>query len=260
MSESLRIGIVGYGRMGREIERIARERNHSISFTVDPNAPDASATELSLLGDRLKETSIVIDFSFPDVVVHNVSIYTQHNISAVVGTTGWESQLDTIQSMVEASESALVYGGNFSIGAHMFIHISKYAAKLLNHIPDYDIALFESHHNKKQDRPSGTALLTAEKVLQEIDRKTHIETDLPTHSPVDPKSIPVVSQRIGHEVGYHECIMDSPADTIRISHQARSRGGFALGAIMAAEWTIGKNKKGFIHVDDWFLALLGNSV
>lgn len=256
----LNIGIVGYGRMGKEIERIAKERHHTIPFTVDPSAPDASATTLSALKDTLSTANIIIDFSLPDAILENTKLYTQHNISAIVGTTGWESQKDKIQSMVESSESAFVYGGNFSIGAHMFIRISTYAAKLINNIPDYDIALFESHHNKKQDRPSGTALLTAEKVLKEIDRKTHIITDLPAHSTIDPQSIPLVSQRIGHEVGYHECVFDSPADTICISHHARSRAGFALGAVMAAEWTIAQNKKGFIHVDDCFLALQGNRI
>lgn len=254
--DTINIGIVGYGRMGHEIENVAKNRNHNVVFTIDPKAKDATSTHLSELGAEIKQASIVIDFSLPDAVLSNTEIYAQHGISAVVGTTGWEDKLQFIQPLVENNNIGFVHGGNFSIGAHLLIRISEYAASLFNKVPEYDVAIWESHHNKKKDRPSGTGLMIANRILSKLDRKKKVDIDIPHDAPIDPQILSLISMRVGHEMGFHECIADSAFDTIKISHHARARAGFALGAVMASEWTVKNNKKGFIHVDHFIDAWL----
>lgn len=249
--------------MGQEIAHIAQKRNHTITFTIDPYNTQATAPSLSEVEDNINTTDIVIEFSTPDAVLDNARVYADKGIHAIVGTTGWDDKKSDVQTLITQSDIAYVHGGNFSIGAHIFMRAAQYTARMLNKIEDYDVSIMESHHIQKQDRPSGTALMTAELVLQELARKETIMTDLPASTPVDTQALAVVSQRVGHELGHHEVVADSAFDTITLTHHARTRGGFALGAVLAAEWVLSRYAnnnpiQGCISVHDfineWLLA------
>lgn len=234
----INLGIVGYGKMGQEVVKQATRKNHTIAFIVDPSNPVSDFKTLNELGDSISTADVIVEFSLPNVVLENAKIYAKKNISAVVGTTGWDNIEKDIKKIIEYSNIRYIYGGNFSIGAHLFMKIAKYAASLYNKIPEYDVSLLESHHIQKKDRPSGTAFMTAALVLQELDEKNAIELNLPVDKAPNPKLLSIVSQRVGHELGFHELVADSPFDTIKVSHRARTREGFALGAVAASEWLI----------------------
>lgn len=261
-TQSLNIGIVGFGRMGKEIAHQIKLRAHKIAFIVDPfvdptliadfinfdtvsNTKNVFAPSLKELNQDICNTDIIIEFSLPDAVLENATYYAAHGISAIVGTTGWDEHKKLVENIITNANTthktgnkqfSYLYGGNFSIGAHILMRISKYAATLFNLIPDYDISLWETHHRQKKDRPSGTALMTAQMILDVLDRKQEIAIDLPHRKPIRQEQLAVVSQRIGHELGFHEVIADSPFDTLKISHHARTRTGFALGTLLASEW------------------------
>ncbi len=255
----MRIGIIGYGRMGHEIKIESKKRNHSISFTVDPHSPDSSHNTITDINETLwNDTDVIIEFSLANAVKPNASVYASHHLPSIIGSTGWDSDIKNVSKIIEKYSTSSVYGANFSIGAHVFARLSEKLACFINNLPYYDIGVWEIHHNKKKDRPSGTALMTAHKILSSISRKTDIITTIPENVPMQDHQLSVVSQRIGYERGFHEVIVDSDFDTIKLSHSARSRTGFALGAIMAAEWIVAtKDKnKGLICVDTFIDNLL----
>jgi len=175
---------------------------------------------------------------------------------AVVGTTGWFDHIEAIRPIVENSSAGLVYGSNFSIGAHVFISAARYAASLVASIEEYDLQIHEVHHRKKKDSPSGTALTLARAVLDAVPRKTTIETNRFDREPLD-EELHVSSGRIGSVPGTHTLTLDSEADTIEIRHQARHRGGFALGAVLAAEWI--RLHPGLHTVEEFVKDLIGGS-
>ena len=236
--------LVGYGSMGKEIEKILIARGHEISGTVDPVNGRYSEITSELLGN----SDVAIDFSIPGAVEKNCSIYTGNKTPVVLGTTGWESIRDKIKADVEKSGIGFVWGSNFSIGAHLFFSIVEKAAGLINSIPEYDILMYELHHKRKKDSPSGTALTAAEKIIAASSRKDVIITDKLDRQ-IKENELHVASVRGGEIPGTHTVMLDSPADTIQITHSARSRSGFALGAVIAAEWIIGKS--GFIQVESF---------
>ncbi|MCK4516189.1 MAG: 4-hydroxy-tetrahydrodipicolinate reductase [Spirochaetaceae bacterium] len=251
----MRIAIVGYGRMGHEVEQALMARGHTISAIVEPTSMTGAPADVygEVSGRSLAGCNVAIEFSLGEAVVSNAKAYAETGCPAVVGTTGWQHQLDEVRAAVETSEIGFVYGSNFSIGAHIFFAVSRYAASLVRNIEDYDLLIHEMHHKQKKDSPSGTALTLAQSVLDVVPRKRRIETGRLDRAP-EPDELHVSSSRVGSVPGTHTLIMDSAADTIEVRHQARSRGGFALGAVLAAEWIIGKS--GLYSVESFVQALL----
>ncbi len=242
---------MGYGRMGREVEKILLTRGHRIVSRVDPGG---IGDELRPSEESLKAADAVIEFALPAEIEKNSQLYGRYGLKAVVGTTGWESKKEEVLKPFESSEGSYLYGSNFSIGAHLFFRLTAAASRMINKVEEYDIMLCEYHHNKKIDAPSGTALTAAQLVLDNLDRKKEI---LPGNPPgaIKPEQLHVASVRGGSIPGIHTLTLDSPADTVEVSHNARNRSGFALGAVMAAEWLAGKDS-GVYTVDDFISDLI----
>lgn len=249
----MNIMITGYGRMGHEIEKILISRGHNIACTIDKSG-HADATEISL--DLLKNVDVVIEFALPDGMECRVKLYTEAKVPVIIGNTGWLDQIDKYKTIVEDGDGTFMYGTNFSVGVHMFWKIVSEASSLINQAPEYDIMSLEYHHKMKIDSPSGTAITTAEKILENCNKKTKIWTDKLDRQ-IEDDELHIASVRGGSIPGIHTVTLDSPADTIEIKHSARNRSGFALGAVMAAEWISGK--KGFFRVEDFFDDLLNKT-
>jgi 4-hydroxy-tetrahydrodipicolinate reductase len=217
----MKIAIVGYGKMGRMIEGIALARGHEISarFDIDNNIGGAGLNAESLAG-----VDVAIEFSTPETAVENIRRLVSLHVPVVVGTTGWHSRLAEIRNLVGEENGALVYGANFSIGMNIFLKITHHAAALFARYNEYAPFLCEHHHQFKKDAPSGTALVIAGLL----------------HESYGDRTPEAVSIRAGYAPGTHEVGFDSEADTITLTHTARSREGFAAGALLAAELIIGK--------------------
>ena len=244
----MRVAIVGFGRMGHEIAAVLRSRGHEVARIIDPfvgkDAVAASGFDASIHADTVETGTLrgcdaAIEFSRPAGVPDNVAAYAEAGVPAVLGTTGWADRIGEIRGRVETARSALVYGSNFSIGAHVFFRIAAFAGSLVRDLDEYDLLIHELHHKGKKDSPSGTALTLAETILAAVPRKTRIETARLDRAPL-PEELHVSSTRGGSIPGIHTLYLDSDADTIEVRHQARSRSGFALGAVRAAEWIIGR--------------------
>ena len=242
--------IVGYGSMGHEIEAVLLQRGHEVICRIDP-AGNGDAKELNPA--ILKEADGVIEFALPGGIIDNISTYSKASVPAVIGTTGWEQQRSQAEEIVRKNGSALLWGNNFSIGANLFFDLVSRAASLINSIEEYDIMVNEYHHKRKKDSPSGTALTTAEIILNNLDRKKNIQTETLNRAIRDDE-LHVGSVRGGSIPGIHRVTLDSEADSIEISHIARNRKGFALGAVRGLEWLSGKS--GFFSVDDFIRDIL----
>lgn len=238
----LRIALVGYGTMGREIERVAAERRTQISATFDLSNPLAASSA--------RDLDVAIEFTHPNAVLENIRTLVGLGIPVVVGTTGWDQHLDEVRQLVETTQGRVLYGSNFSVGVNLFFRIVRAAAALMNSFPMYDAALFEAHHNRKADAPSGTALTLANILLEHLDSKTEFCAGNPTGR-IAPTALHVSSQRVGAVVGTHTVTFDAEADTIELTHRARNRQGFALGALLAAEWLV-EQPPGLYRFEDIF--------
>ncbi len=252
----MNIALVGYGRMGHEIEQVLISRGHSCSVRIDPVATKADAASLreAFAGAERAKPDAVIEFASAEGVVENAQWYTGHGVPAVVGTTGWEDRREEVRSIVEQAGGAYLWGANFSVGANLFFAIVQAAGRLVDHFEDYDSMLFETHHRGKKDSPSGTALEAARRLIAVSSRKQDIVTDA-LQRRIEPQELHVASLRGGSVPGIHQLSFDSPFDTITVSHSARTRAGFALGSVLAAEWLAGRS--GFFSVDDFFAEQLG---
>jgi 4-hydroxy-tetrahydrodipicolinate reductase len=217
----MKIAIVGYGKMGRMIEQAATARGHQITarFDIDNNVRGAG-----LMAETLAGADAAIEFSTPESAPDNIRRLIELRVPTVVGTTGWYEQLDEIRSLATQHQAALVYGANFSVGMNLFFKVAQYAAALYSRFAEYDPFLVEHHHKFKKDAPSGTAL-----VIENLMRESY--GDRMPHS---------LSIRAGYAPGTHEVGFDSEADTVMLTHTARSRHGFALGAVVAAEKIVGR--------------------
>jgi len=217
----VKIAIVGYGKMGRMIERFAVERGHEIALKLDEfnNANFESISAAKFAG-----VDVAIDFSIPAAAVKNIEKIAALGVSLVVGTTGWTEQTAHVRDVVEKNKIGLVWSPNYSVGVNAFFRIVAEAAKLLSGAPEYEAWAWEIHHSAKKDAPSGTLL----KIVDEM-RKAGYD-----------RRVDVGSNRAGTIAGTHEIGFDSAADTITLRHTARSREGFAMGAVKAAEWVLGK--------------------
>ncbi|MEM5948506.1 4-hydroxy-tetrahydrodipicolinate reductase [Spirochaetia bacterium 38H-sp] len=246
----MNVAIIGYGQMGKEVEKILVQRGHKVTVRIDPHT---EADYPTLSAEMLSDTDAAIEFSHAVSVFDNAKIYAETKTPAVVGTTGWTDKIEEVKKII-ANNTAYLWGSNFSIGAHIFFSIAAYTAKLIENFEEYDIMAYELHHKRKKDSPSGTALTLAEKILTNNTRKTTIVTDKLDRAP-QPQELHVASVRGGEIPGTHTVICDSQADSIEITHRARNRSGFALGAVRAAEWLA--DKKGFFTVDDFISDILG---
>tara|TARA_Y100000031_G_C8097521_1_gene327157 strand:- start:19 stop:795 length:777 start_codon:yes stop_codon:yes gene_type:complete len=252
MGKKLKIALIGYGKMGKEIEQIALDRGHSVVATIDPKNKEATYKKID--ANSLKGVDVAIDFTHPDCAVGNVEAISKLGVNVVLGTTGWYDQMDHLRSVVTDTNIGFMWASNFSIGVNMFYRMVEGAAQIINSVPDYDIAGYEVHHNQKADSPSGTAKSIAEILRDNIKRKKTITYDALDRA-IKPSEIQFSSVRVGNVPGTHAVLFDSAADTIELKHTARSRQGFALGAVMAAEFVNGK--KGFFEIGDLMNALVG---
>jgi 4-hydroxy-tetrahydrodipicolinate reductase len=232
----MKIALIGYGAMGKLIKTLAENKNHEIAVVLDETAADISAQELA---DKLKGIDAAIDFSVAEAVRRNVTACLIANIPLVEGTTGWNSEKENVKKLVEEKNGAFVFGANFSIGVNLFYKITDYASELFVKFEDYEAFIEEQHHSRKRDAPSGTALKLKEIVAKNIK-----------------KDFSVSSTRAGNIPGTHRVGFDGHADQILLQHAARSREGFASGALLAAEWIVGK--KGFYEFTEVMDEILQN--
>jgi 4-hydroxy-tetrahydrodipicolinate reductase len=219
----MKIALIGYGAMGKLIETLAENKNHEIAIVIDESSANLSENELA---EKLKNIDAAIDFSTAEAVRKNVEACLIAGVPLVEGTTGWNVEEENIKNLVEEKNGAFVFGANFSIGVNLFYKITDYASELFSKFEDYEAFIEEQHHSRKKDAPSGTALKLKEIVVKNIE-----------------KDFSVSSTRAGNIPGTHRVGFDGNADQILLEHFARSREGFASGAILAAEWIVGK--KGF---------------
>ena len=248
----MKIAIIGYGKMGKMIEQIARAQGHAIAAIVDPFADDAPAgiaVSKTVAEAALDSADAAIEFTQPSTAAANIIALAERKIPTVVGTTGWHERMGEVSKAVEASGGSLLWASNFSIGVNLFYRIAWYAAELANNFPEYDVGGFEAHHNKKIDSPSGTAKILAEGALSRIDRKKKIVWETMNRKP-EADELHFPSLRMGSVPGIHSLFFDSPADTIEITHTARGREGFASGAIRAAQWLSAEKRRGIFTIDD----------
>jgi len=233
----MNIALVGYGKMGREIERIALERGHIIVSIIDINNRHDFDSE------AFRSADIAIEFSRPDAAIDNYRKCFQAGVPVVSGTTGWLEHVDEIKQAC-AQGQTFFYASNFSLGVNLFFALNKRLAEMMNGFPAYEPHMKEIHHTHKMDAPSGTAITLAEDIIERLDRKFKWVG----HETKNPDELELLSERTGEVPGYHEIVYDSTVDTITISHNAKSRVGFAIGAVMAAEFTA--THKGFLGMND----------
>jgi 4-hydroxy-tetrahydrodipicolinate reductase len=243
----MRIALLGYGKMGQIIERFAIERGHDIVLKIGiENVEDFTK-------ENLEKADIAIDFSAPDVAVSTIYKCFEAGVPVVVGTTGWYGNLQQIKNDCLKGNNTLLYGSNFSVGVNLFFHLNKVLAKLMNNYPAYEVQVEEIHHTQKLDAPSGTAMTIAEDIIDAIDRKDEWVNEVvgtPVPGAFKNEQLLIESHRIENVPGTHTVVYSSEVDDIEIKHTAHNRAGFALGALIAAEWL--ENKRGFYSVADVF--------
>ncbi len=228
----MRIALLGYGKMGQLVEQLALANNHHIVARI---SRQFGGLENHL--QSLEQADLAIDFSQASAVLNHLQLCLSMKKPLIIGTTGWETHLETAQLMVQQSQGSCLYAPNFSIGVYLFQQIVAHAASLFQSFPHYDVSGIEYHHRQKLDQPSGTAKSLTKHVLHCMPRLQQFNFS---------------SIRCGHIPGTHTLLFDSPNDTLTLTHQARSREGFALGALMAAEWLL--PRQGFFTLDDMMQA------
>lgn len=243
----MKIVILGYGKMGQLIEKFALKRGHEIALIVD------SQNREGLTAEDLEDADIAIDFSTPEAALDNISLCFEANLPLVVGTTGWYDHLQEVKETCLDANQSLLYGSNFSIGVNIFFHVNKLLAKAIAPYQQYDVQVEEIHHIHKLDAPSGTAITIAEGIIENSETKKSWVNQL-IGSEEDIVNLPdellIESIRIEEVPGTHTVLYSSEVDQIEFKHTAHNRDGFALGAVIAAEWLYGK--KGFYQVTEIF--------
>jgi 4-hydroxy-tetrahydrodipicolinate reductase len=234
----MNIAILGYGKMGKEIEKIALERNHKVLLIVDID------NQSELTSENLLNIDVAIDFSIPGIAYSNIIRCFEANTPVVSGTTGWLDKFDKVISICREKGQTFFHASNFSLGVNIFFELNRNLAKMMNSFGDYDISIEETHHTQKLDAPSGTAIKLANDILSVLDRKNRWELNRAS----DSDSIKISAIRKNKITGIHTITYNSPMDFIEIKHSAKSRKGFSLGAILAAEYI--KDKKGYFTMND----------
>jgi 4-hydroxy-tetrahydrodipicolinate reductase len=241
---SLRIALIGYGKMGKAVETEAQARGHSISKVIRRD------NFQEIRGLRPDNCDCIIEFTRPEAAIPNFRELLLTGVPIVTGTTGWTAELETVQAAVEQAGGSFLYSSNFSVGVNVLFHLNKVLARLMNAYPEYDCYIEEAHHRHKKDAPSGTATTLARDILNGLDRKTTLADESLRHRAPLPEELSVAYTRAGEIIGAHEVTYISDIDRITISHEAYNRRGFALGAVIAAEWLQGK--KGMFEFSEIF--------
>ena len=236
----MKIALIGYGKMGKTIEQIALQRGHQIVSIIDIN------NTADFESEAFRSADVAIEFTTPATALGNYMRCFAANVPVVSGTTGWLEHLDEVKAKCEQEGKTFFYASNFSVGVNIFFALNRYLAKIMNGFPAYDVRMTEVHHIHKLDAPSGTAITLAEGILENVERKERCTLE----TAEQPTDLLIHAIREGEVPGIHEIIYESEADTISIKHDAKSRAGFALGAVIAAEFTAGK--KGFLGMNDLF--------
>jgi 4-hydroxy-tetrahydrodipicolinate reductase len=229
----MKIGLLGYGKMGKVIEQVALQRGHDIVLKVDEHT---TSYDISL-------TDVAIDFSVPSAAVNNISNCLEKGIPVISGTTGWLKDYDTIIDLCLEKKGAFIYASNFSLGVNIFFELNKNLAKMMKSLSQYNVSLEEIHHNQKLDAPSGTAITLAEGIIEQSNYK-----NWKLEATKEANEIPIKAKRIDNISGIHSVNYESKVDSINITHKAHNRDGFALGAVIAAEWLL--DKKGVFTMND----------
>ena len=241
----MKIALIGYGKMGKMIEQIAQSRGHEIVSIIDiDNQQDFES-------DAFKCSEVAIEFTAPQAAYGNYLKAWKQDVKVVSGSTGWMKEHgDDVRRMCNEEGKTLLWASNFSIGVGIFTAVNKYLAKVMNQFPQYDVEMEETHHVHKLDHPSGTAITLAEDIVNNMDRKTAWAEDT-----TDKQLLRIDHIRRGEVPGIHTVRYDSEADLISITHDAHNRKGFALGAVLAAEWTVGK--QGLLTIGDYYKDVYG---
>ncbi len=244
----MKIVLLGYGKMGQLIEKFALKRGHEVMLVVDANNREEITVQ------DLNGADVAIDFSTPDAALENISLCFEADLPIVVGTTGWYEHLQEVKEICIDAQQTLLYGSNFSIGVNVFFHINRLLAKAMDPYKQYDVQVEEIHHLQKLDAPSGTAITIAEGIIENSSTKESWVNELVdggTSNLVNkPNELLIESLRIEDVPGTHTVLYSSEVDQIEFKHTAHNRDGFALGAVVAAEWL--KDKKGFFQVTEIF--------
>lgn len=234
----MKIAIIGYGKMGKEIEKLALQQGHEVLLKIDKeNWNDFKSS-------KFKQVDVAIEFSVPENAYQNILHCFNANVPVVSGTTGWLKDFENVVEICKSEGQTFFYASNFSLGVNILFKINEYLAGIMNKYPDYKVNIQETHHTQKLDAPSGTAISLAKSLIHNIDRLNQWEKG----NTQNENSIPVISYREGSVTGNHKVNYESSFDKISLEHDAKSRQGFAMGAILAAEFI--HNKKGFFTMDD----------
>ena len=220
----MKIALLGYGKMGKTIEAIALNRGHDIVLKTSQS-----------IASEITTADVAIDFSIPKAAFNNISNCINHNVPVISGTTGWLENYPKITALCEEKKGAFIYASNFSLGVNIFFELNKSLAKMMSTLKDYKVVIEEIHHTQKLDAPSGTAISLAEDIINNNANYNAWQLDSNTN-----KTIPITAKRIENVPGTHNITYNSEIDTIKLKHIAHSRQGFALGAVVAAEWLVGK--------------------
>lgn len=241
----MKIALIGYGKMGKELEKSALIRGHEIVLKVD------SSNAANVSSDKLTSVDVAIEFSTPATVIENIKKCFDAGIPVVVGTTGWYDHIGDMRALCENGNHSLIYASNFSIGVNILFELNRMMANIMNAQNKYDVSIEEIHHSHKLDSPSGTALVLANDILDAIERKERwidIDPDTNDENHKHPGDLTIHSMRLGEVVGTHIVKYKSKADKLELRHEAYNREGYAEGAVIAAEWV--KNKKGFFTMKE----------
>lgn len=236
----MKIGLIGYGKMGKAIEQIALERGHTIAFRVDSQ---------NLLKDQdFASADVAIEFTQPGLAVSHIELCAENKLPIVVGTTAWNQHLPHIEEVIAKNNAALLYASNFSIGVNIFFRVNELLAKLMGEHPEYTAKIEEIHHLQKLDAPSGTAVSIANGILENHPGYSSWKSDIGNWPNVTNNELAILAKREPEVPGTHTVSYESTIDTISITHEAKSRDGFALGSVVAAEFL--HNKKGIFTMHD----------
>lgn len=233
----MKIALLGYGKMGKQIEEIALNRGHEFPIIIDVDNLHEKTAE------NLKKADVAIDFSTPDSAFENITLCFEADVPVVCGTTGWTDKKSEVEKMCREQNKTFFWSSNFSLGVNIFFVVNQYLSKIMNDYPGYDLTIEETHHTAKVDAPSGTAITLAEKILENISRKSNWKLD-----GTGADELPITAIRKDDVPGIHKVTYDSDVDYIELTHSAKSRKGFALGAVLAAEFI--KDKTGIFNMND----------
>ena len=242
----MHLALIGYGKMGKEIERLALERGWQVDLRIDIDTPPVTK-------EQRERVDVAIHFALAGSLMDDLTPWAEAHKPIVIGTTGWQDQLPKIEAMAKKYNIGILHASNFSIGVNMFFHLVKTAAQLADKFPEYDAFVHEIHHKNKLDSPSGTALSIGRIVLENLKRKKELLSET-SHGKISPEKLHISSTRSGSVVGTHTLVFDSSADSIELKHTAKDRSGLALGTLLAAQWLVGK--KGIYTMDDVFQDLV----